>query len=102
MVWSQGHCCPRRRGVLTPAAVRCPRFDSPPFFCIVRPLSNLSPFPCRLSASELPARPACLQHNVTAISTREDLTDLEEQILPFLQDLPRAQVCVHAAAKGGF
>ncbi|KAL4444179.1 hypothetical protein ABPG75_011916 [Micractinium tetrahymenae] len=35
--------------------------------------------------------PAIFEHNVTAISTKEDLSDLEEQILPFLQDLPRAQ-----------
>jgi len=33
-----------------------------------------------------------LQHNVTAITTKEDLSDLEEQILPFLRDVPRAQV----------
>lgn len=35
--------------------------------------------------------PPIFEDNVTAISTKEDLTDLEERILPFLQDLPRAQ-----------
>lgn len=71
------------------------------------PPSLLTPSACakqpNLTAAFLPP-PACLpalQHNVTAISTREDLTDLEEQILPFLQDLPRAQVgpgCARACA----
>jgi hypothetical protein len=35
--------------------------------------------------------PAIFEHNVTAITTKEDLSDLEEQILPFLRDVPRAQ-----------
>ena len=48
-------------------------------------------------AREYPAifHPTCLpslQHNVTAISVREDFADLEQQIMPFLQDMPRAQV----------
>jgi hypothetical protein len=35
---------------------------------------------------------------VTAISVREDLSDLEGAVLPFLRDLPRAQV--HNARPG--
>jgi hypothetical protein len=49
--------------------------------------------------------PAIFEHNVTAITTKEDLSDLEEQILPFLRDVPRAQVgfcralcCAHRIA----
>ena len=36
--------------------------------------------------------PPIFEHNVTAISVEEDLSDLEERVLPFLQDVPRAQV----------
>lgn len=38
-----------------------------------------------------------MQHNVTAISTKEDLSDLEQQVLPFLKDLPRAQTAATRA-----
>lgn len=35
--------------------------------------------------------PPIFEHNVTAISVKEDLSDLEEAIMPFLTDMPRAQ-----------
>ncbi|PSC76930.1 hypothetical protein C2E20_0555 [Micractinium conductrix] len=41
--------------------------------------------------------PNIFQHNVTAISTKEDLSDLEQQVLPFLKDLPRAQTAATRA-----
>lgn len=36
--------------------------------------------------------PPIFKHNATAISVREDFSDLEEQIMPYLTDIPRAQV----------
>lgn len=47
---------------------------------------------CRRTLLQQPRAPCLLQHNVTAITTKEDLSDLEDQILPFLRDIPRAQV----------
>lgn len=35
--------------------------------------------------------PPIFKHNATAISVREDFSDLEEQIMPYLTDIPRAQ-----------
>lgn len=36
--------------------------------------------------------PPIFEHNVSAVSVKEDLSDLEEQVLPLLEDVPRAQV----------
>ena len=66
--------------MLPPTCPACPaRLPLPPSTCL----------PC------LP-----LQHNQTAISVREDFSDLEQQILPFLRDTPRAQVGAWAGGAG--